>query len=321
MSKLRAAVIGAGYFGRLHASKLAAHPEVELVAVADPDAARAQSVAREAGCRAAGGSDELVGRIDIASVAVPTELHHAVARPLIDAGVHVLIEKPIARTLEQADDLVRLAAERGAVLAVGHQERFNPAYIALRAEPGQALFIEAERLTAFRGRGTDVDIVLDLMIHDLDLVISLVGAEPVQVSACGFSVFTDALDIANARLDFANGCVANISASRISQSPVRKMRVFQTDSYLSADLQAARLRCLRRSPDAPGGVLVQEHAYDGADALAVEIDAFVGSVRARRTPPVDGEAGRRALKLALEIGSLVRVRLDRLFPRDAVSAA
>lgn len=321
MSKLRAAVIGAGYFGRLHASKLAAHPEVEMVAVTDPDAARAQSVAREAGCRAAGGLDELVGRIDIASVAVPTELHHAVARPLIDAGVHVLIEKPIARTLDQADDLVRLAAERGAVLAVGHQERFNPAYVALRAEPGQALFIEAERLTAFRGRGTDVDIVLDLMIHDLDLVLSLVGAEPVQVSACGFSVFTDALDIANARLDFASGCVANISASRISQSPVRKMRVFQADSYLSADLQAARLRCLRRSASAPGGVVVQEHAYDSTDALAVEIDAFVGCVRTRRTPPVDGEAGRRALKLALEIGGLVRARLDRLFPRDAVSAA
>ena len=321
MSKLRAAVIGAGYFGRLHASKLAAHPEVELVAVADPDATRARSVAREAGCRAAGGLEEIAGSIDIASVAVPTELHHAVARPLIDAGVHVLIEKPIARTLEQADELVRLAAGRGAVLAVGHQERFNPAFVALRAEPGRALFIEAERLTEFRGRGTDVDIVLDLMIHDLDLVFSLVGAEPVHVSACGFSVFTDALDIANARLEFANGCVANISASRISQSPVRKMRVFQTDSYLSADLQAARLRCLRRSASAPGGVLVQEHAYDKADALAAEIDSFVGAVRARRAPPVDGEAGRRALRLALEIGGLVHARLDRLFPRDAVSAA
>lgn len=321
MSKLRGAVIGAGYFGSLHASKLAAHPEVELVAVADPDATRARSVAREAGCRAAGGLEEIAGSIDIASVAVPTELHYAVARPLIDAGVHVLIEKPIARTLEQADELVRLAAERGTVLAVGHQERFNPAFVALCAEPGRALFIEAERLTEFRGRGTDVDIVLDLMIHDLDLVLALVGAEPVHVSACGFSVFTDALDIANARLDFANGCVANISASRISQSPVRKMRVFQTDSYLSADLQAARLRCVRRSAGAPGGVLVQEHAYDRADALAAEIDSFVGAVRARRTPPVDGEAGRRALKLALEIGGLVRARLDRLFPRDAVSAA
>jgi predicted dehydrogenase len=314
-------VIGAGYFGRLHASKFAAHPAVELVAVADPDATRAQGVAREAGCRAVAALDQLVGGIDIASVAVPTELHHAVARPLIEAGVHVLIEKPIARSLEQADDLVRLAAERGSVLAVGHQERFNPAFTALRAEPGRALFIEAERLTEFRGRGTDVDIVLDLMIHDLDLVLSLVGAEPVHVSACGFSVFTDALDIANARLDFASGCVANISASRISQSPVRKLRVFQSDSYLSADLQAARLRCLRRSASAPGGVLVQEHAYDSADALAAEIDAFVGAVRARGTPPVDGVAGRRALKLALEIGGLVRTRLDRLFPRDAASAA
>lgn len=321
MSKLRAAVIGTGYFGRLHASKLAADREVELVAVADIDAARAESVARETGCRPVRDFRELIGSIDIASVTVPTESHHAIARPLVDAGVHVLVEKPLARTLDEADDLARLAAERGVIVAVGHQERFNPAFVALCAERGRALFIEAERLTEFRGRGTDVDIVLDLMIHDLDLVLSLVGAEPVQVSACGFSVFTDALDIANARLEFASGCVANISASRVSQSPVRKLRVFQTDAYLSADLQAARLRCVRRSPSAASGVVVAEQAFEGADALGTAITAFVGAVRARRPPPVDGEAGRRALKLALEIGELVRRRLDRLFPRDAVSAA
>lgn len=320
MNKLRAAVIGAGYFGRLHALKLAAHPEVDLVAVADPDAARAESVAREARARPAAGFSELIGRIDIASVTVPTEVHHSVARPLIEAGVHVLIEKPIARTLEQADDLVRLAAERGTLLAVGHQERFNPAFVALRTVPGRALFVEAERLTEFRGRGTDVDIVLDLMIHDLDLVLALTGAEPVQVSACGFSVFTDALDIANARLEFPSGCVANISASRVSQSPVRKMRVFQTDTYLSADLQGAQLRCVRRAPATASGVVVEEQAFDRADPLGAEVSAFVTSVRTRKPLPVDGEAGRRALKLALEIGGLVRARLDRLFPRNAVNA-
>ena len=321
MSKSRAAVIGAGYFGRLHALKLAANPEVELVAVADLDAARAEAIAREAGCRAVRDFRELIGNIDIASVAVPTESHHALARPLIEAGVHVLIEKPIAKTLEQADDLLRLAAARGAFVAVGHQERFNPAFVALRAEPSRALFIEAERLTEFRGRGTDVDIVLDLMIHDLDLVLSLIGSEPVHVSACGFSVLTDALDIANARLEFASGCVANISASRVSQSPVRKLRVFQTDSYVSADLQAARLRSVRRSSTAASGVVVGEQSFQSADALGAGIAAFVSAVRAQRTPPVDGEAGRQALKLALEIGGLVRKRLDRLFPRGAVSAA
>ena len=320
MNKLRAAVIGAGYFGRLHALKLAAQPEVELVAVADPDAARAESVAREAGGRPAAGVHELLGSIDIASVTVPTELHHSIARPLIDAGVHVLIEKPIARTLEQADELVRLAAARGTLLAVGHQERFNPAFVALRGTPGRALFIEAERLTEFRGRGTDVDIVLDLMIHDLDLVLALVGAEPVHVSACGFSVFTDALDIANARLEFADGCVANISASRVSQSPVRKMRVFQTDAYLSADLQGAQLRCVRRAPATASGVVVEEQTFDRADPLGAEISTFTNSVRTRKSLPVDGEAGRRALRLALEIGTLVRARLDRLFPRNAVNA-
>jgi len=321
VSKSRAAVIGAGYFGRLHALKLAANPEVELVAVADVDAARADAIAREIGCRAVRDFRDLIGDIDIASVAVPTESHHALARPLIEAGVHVLIEKPIAKTLEQADDLLRLAAARGALVAVGHQERFNPAFVALRAEPSRALFIEAERLTEFRGRGTDVDIVLDLMIHDLDLVLSLIGSEPVHVSACGFSVLTDALDIANARLEFASGCVANISASRVSQSPVRKLRVFQTDSYVSADLQAARLRSVRRSSTAASGVVVGEQSFQSADALGAGIAAFVSAVRARRTPPVDGEAGRRALKLALEIGDLVRKRLDRLFPRGAVSAA
>lgn len=321
MNKLRAAVIGGGYFGRLHASKLAANPEVELVAVADLDGARAESVARETGSRPTRDFRELIGSIDIASVAVPTESHHAIARPLIDAGVHVLVEKPIARTLDEADDLVRLAAQRDVVMAVGHQERFNPAFLALRAEPGRALFIEAERLTEFRGRGTDVDIVLDLMIHDLDLVLALVGTEPVHVSACGFSVFTDALDIANARLEFASGCVANISASRVSQSPVRKLRVFQTDSYLSANLQAPQLRCVRRSPTTASGVVVAEQSFESTDALAAEIAAFVSAARTRRAPPVDGEAGRRSLKLALEIGQLVRNRLDRLFPRDAVSAA
>lgn len=321
LNRLRAAVIGGGYFGRLHASKLAANPDVELVAVVDVDAKRAESVAKETGSRPAHDFRELIGVIDMASVTVPTESHHAIARPLIEAGVHVLVEKPIARTLDEADDLARLAAERGVLVAVGHQERFNPAFVALRAEPGRALFIEAERLTEFRGRGTDVDIVLDLMIHDLDLVLSLVGSEPVQISACGFSVFTDALDIANARLEFASGCVANISASRVSQAPVRKLRVFQTDSYLSADLQGARLRCVRRSSTAPSGVVVAERSFEGADALGTEIAAFIGAVRARRPPPVDGEAGRRALKLALEISELVQVRLERLFPRNSVSAA
>jgi len=321
VSKLRAAVIGAGYFGRLHAAKLAANPHVELLAVVDLDAARADAVAREAGCRPSRDFRELFGNIDIASVTVPTESHHAIALPLIDAGVHVLIEKPIAKTLQQADELVGLAADHGTLLAVGHQERFNPAFVALRAEPSRALFVEAERLTEFRGRGTDVDIVLDLMIHDLDLILSLIGSEPVHVSACGFSVLTDALDIANARLEFASGCVANISASRVSQSPVRKLRVFQTDSYVSADLQGGRLRSVRRSATAASGVVVDEKSFERADALGAAIAAFVDAVRTGRPPPVDGVAGRRALKLALEIGELVRLRLERLFPRGAVSAA
>jgi predicted dehydrogenase len=311
-AKLRAAVAGVGYFGRLHAQKLAANTALELVAVADRDAARAEAVAREVGCRAVRDVRELAGAVDLCSVTVPTEAHHEVAGLLIESGVHVLIEKPIAETLAQADDLLRRAAARGVMLGVGHQERFNPAFVALREGITRALFIEAERLAPFKPRGVDVDVVLDLMIHDLDLVLALAGADPVGVSACGFKVFGDAVDIASARLEFADGSVASLSASRVSQSPVRKLRVFQQDLYASADLQAGRLRSVSRARDEDARILEVERAFDGADALRVEIDAFVAAVREGRAPPVTGEDGRRTLKFALEVSELVHRRLARL---------
>lgn len=321
VSRLRAAVIGAGYFGRLHARKLAADAKVDLVAVADVDGARAGSLARECGCRAVLDHRELIGSIDLASLAVPTEAHHELARSLLDASVHLLIEKPITSTLAQADDLIRLARARGVTLAVGHQERFNPAFIALREELTRALFIDAERLAAFKSRGGDVDVVLDLMIHDLDLVLALTGADPVGVSACGFRVITDAVDIANAQLEFADGCVANLSASRVSQSPVRKLRVFQPDGYVSADLQGTRLRSVRRSSRASAGVAESARSFEDADALGAEIEDFVSAVRAGRAPAVSGEDGRRALGLALQVGELVRRRLERLSAGDGASRA
>ena len=288
--KLRAAVVGVGYLGQFHAEKLAALKDVELVAVADADAARAKHVAAKHGCAAHTDPLELIAGVDLVSIAVPTELHHAVARGFLDAGVHVLVEKPIARTLGEADALVALALKRGALLAVGHLERFNPAFRALAAILERPLFIDCERLSGFKQRGIDVDVVLDLMIHDLDLVLSMARSEIGQVSACGFQVMTDSIDIANVRIEFASGCVANLSASRVSQSPVRKLRVFQTDQYASADLQAGRLRVVRR--DARGGAITEdESGFDDRDALRAEIENFVAAVMLKVAPSTSANAG------------------------------
>lgn len=308
--KLRAAVIGVGYLGQFHAEKLAALKGVELVAVLDADAARARQIAAKHGCEALADPRELPGRVDLVSIAVPTDRHHEVALPLLEAGVHALVEKPIARSLEEADALLGAARRGGALLAVGHLERFNPAFRALAAASTKPLFIDCERLSGFKQRGIEVDVVLDLMIHDLDLVLSLARGEIAQISACGFQVLTDSIDIANVRIEFADGCVANLSASRVSQAPVRKLRVFQHDGYASADLQAGKLRMVRR--DARKGEIVEdEAAFDDRDALRAEIEEFVDAVRSGRRPPVAGEDGRKALALALEVGRLVRARLER----------
>ena len=284
-NKLRAAVIGVGYLGQFHAEKLAALESVELVAVVDADAARARQIAGKHGCEALADPRALQGRVDLVSIAVPTDGHHDVALPLLEAGVHVLVEKPIARSLEEADAMLAAASTK-------------------------PLFIDCERLSGFKERGIDVDVVLDLMIHDLDLVLSLVKGEIAQISACGFQVLTDSIDIANVRIEFADGCVANLSASRVSQAPVRKLRVFQHDGYASADLQAGKLRMARRDAR-KGGIVEDEATFDDRDALRAEIEGFVDAVRSGRRPPVAGEDGRKALALALEVGRLVRTRLER----------
>ncbi len=319
MNKLRAGVIGVGYLGRFHAEKYAACKGVELLGVADSDHARAKEVGAKLRCTAFFDYRELLPRVDVVSIAVPTESHHAVAQAALEAGVHVLLEKPLTRTLEEAASLVALARERGLRLGTGHLERFNPAFRALEKQLDRPLFIDCERLSGFKQRGTDVDVVLDLMIHDLDLVLAMVRSEPESVSACGFSVLTDSIDIANARLEFPDGCVANLSASRVSQSPVRKLRVFQSDLYISADLQAAKLRAVRKAAESMRTVET-ETGFDGADALRAEVEAFVAAVREGREPPVTGEDGRRALALALEVGRLVRERLAR-FSAASGSAA
>jgi predicted dehydrogenase len=324
MARLRTAVIGVGYMGKFHAEKLAACTEAELVALADRDAARAREIAAALGCAAVADFRELLGRIDAACVAVPTALHREVVGACLEAGVHVLVEKPLARSLEEADALLERARTRNLVLQVGHLERFNPAFRALAARPARPLFIDIERLSAFKPRGADVDVVLDLMIHDLDLVLALARAPVAAVSASGFRVLTGAIDIANAQIEFADGCVASLAASRVSQSAVRKFRVFWRDLYVSADLQGHRLRYVRRrgaggasgvegSPAsiADGSIEETEERFEQTDALRAQAEAFVRAAKERAAPQVTGEEGRRALALALRVSELVRERLAR----------
>jgi predicted dehydrogenase len=283
--------------GRYHAQKFAALPGVELTLV-DPDPSRAQV------------SDfrQVLERIDAAVVAVPTNLHHAVARACLEKGVHLLVEKPLAATLEEADDLVALAQQKGLVLQVGHVQRYSEAFQALARRVDKALYIDAERLAGFKQRGAEVDVILDLMIHDLDLAFSLARSEVNEVSACGFRVLTDDIDIASVRLEFANGCVADLAASRVSQAVVRKFRVFQPGLYASADLQGGKLRYVRQ---ALGAIEETEETHAGGDALATQAESFVLAIRDKRPVLVDGAEGRRVLKIALDIGRLVRERLAR----------
>lgn len=295
---MKLAVIGAGHMGRFHAEKFSRLPGVELAAVVDRDAARATV------------SDyrTVIGKIDAAVVAVPTDLHHEVARACLERGLHVLVEKPLAATLAEADDLVDLAAKKNLVLQVGHVQRYSSAFRALAARVDRPLYIDAERLAGFKQRGAEVDVILDLMIHDLDLALSLARVEVSAVSACGFRVLTSDIDIASARVEFASGCVADLSSSRVSQAVVRKFRVFQPGLYASADLQGGKLRYVRQSE---GAIQETEETHAGGDALEAQAQAFLEAVQKRNPPAVDGVEGRRVLKLALDIGRLVRERLAR----------
>jgi predicted dehydrogenase len=308
--RLRTAVIGVGYLGRFHAQKYAQLPRSQLVGVVDANADAAGKVAAELGVRAYTDYRELLGRVDAVSLAVPTPLHHAIGRALLEHGVHVLIEKPIATTIVEARDLVASAQARGCVLQVGHLERFNPAIMAAAGRLGAPRFVESHRLAPFKQRGTDVNVVLDLMIHDIDLIQELVGAPIESIDAVGASVFSGEIDIVNARLRFAGGCVANTTASRISMKQERKIRIFQDDAYLSIDLQQKVLTVIRKKDDAPvdspAQVSIEEESYEQGDALLAEIDAFLTAIEEKRPPVVTGEDGLRALETALKITALVQ---------------
>jgi predicted dehydrogenase len=310
MQLVRTAVIGVGYLGRFHAQKYAALPGAALLAVVDPDRDARERVAAEVGCSAVADYREILGDVDAVSIATPTPLHFPIASECLERGVHVLVEKPVTETPAQARDLIGSAARRGLVLQVGHLERFNAAILALAGTLGVPRFIESHRLAPFRERGTDVNVVLDLMIHDIDLIQSLARAPVESIDAVGASVFSSGLDIANARIRYAGGCVADTTASRVSMKTERKLRLFQDDAYVSIDLQQKVLTIVRKPPAgadaAPGQMVVEERCYEQGDALKLEIEAFLASIRERRPPVVTGEDGLRALETAIRITELVQ---------------
>jgi predicted dehydrogenase len=302
---LRLAVVGIGHLGRHHARILATLTGVQLVAVVDTIPERASDAAAATGARALTDFRELRGQVDAAVVSVPTELHRDVSVALLESGIAVLAEKPMARSLREADEMIAAAGAAGVTLAVGQTERYNPAVTAVMPLVTSPRFVEVHRLGVFPDRSLDIDVVFDLMIHDLDIILAIVPSEVSSIEAVGVPVLTPKYDIANARLRFASGCIANVTASRISRDRVRKIRFFQPDAYLSIDYAAQEVegwRLVRRDgsrPSIQGGPLPVQRD----EPLKCELADFVAAVREQRKPLVDGEAGRRALALATEIAA------------------
>ncbi len=298
MNKIRTGVVGVGYLGQFHAEKYAALPNVELMGVVDPDRARGEQVAQKLRTRAFTDASQLLGDVDAVSIAVPTVHHYPIARQFLDAGVHVLLEKPITVTLEQADELIAIAERKQVVLQVGHIERFNPAITSVKPLLRSPRYLQAERSAPFTVRCTDVNVVLDLMIHDLDIVTDLSGSRPKEVSAMGASVITKEVDSAIARIVFENGCVADVAASRISDEKKRVLRVFDGDALYTADYQTQKATVSRRSTGTVPALVAAEIPAERRDTLRDEITAFVDCIEKRIRPLVSGAEGRNALALA-----------------------
>ena len=305
---MRTAVVGVGYLGRFHAQKYASLPNSHLVGVADPSAKARSAVAAELGVAAYADYRELLGHVDAVSVVTPTPMHFEVAKNFLDAGASVLVEKPMTVTVAEGESLIELARRANRILQVGHLERFNAAVQAVQPALTVPRFIESARLAPFKHRGTDVDVVLDLMIHDIDLILSIVRSPVVAVDAIGSSVFSGEVDIANARLRFANGCVANATASRVSMKTERKLRLFQDDAYISVDLHQKVLTVIRKGGIGADGVpqvAIEENIYEQGDALKDEIAAFLESAATGSAPAVSGEDGLLALRTAVSIAEQV----------------
>ena len=306
---LRAAVVGVGYLGAFHAEKYASLDGVQLVAVVDADRARAEEIGQRLSTEALFDYQQLFGRVDCVSLAVPTPQHFTLAAALLEQGIDVLVEKPITATAAQGQELVARAAAGGRILQVGHLERFNPAIRSLPGIISRPRFIECHRLAPFVERGTEVDVILDLMIHDLDVILSVVAAPVERLEAVGVPVLSETVDIANARLRFSDGVIANVTASRVALKRERKIRFFQADAYVSVDYGDKRIRICRRLPGTAGGlptIDVEERSFTDADPLFDEIEAFVHAVHTRRPPLVDGATAVRAM----EVAELIRASLE-----------
>jgi len=307
---LKVAVVGAGHLGKWHADKYAACADCELVAVVDSNTDVAREIASKHGAEAFQDYRDILSRVDAISLVVPTSLHYKIGREFLEAGIHCLIEKPVTESVDEADVLLQIARDRQLVLQVGHIERFNSVMQGIRERLHRPQFIESTRLAPFTLRATDVSVILDLMIHDIDLILDLVDSPLSRISASGISVLSNTIDIANARLEFENHCVANVTASRISRKRERKLRIFQKDAYLSADLQDKLLAVNRKgktdNPDGVKDITHEEFHFEDNDALNLEVLDFVNAVRTGSQPQVSGEDGRRALQTAISITSQIR---------------
>lgn len=333
MKKIKAAVIGIGHLGRLHVQNYQLIPDAEIVGIYDIDTERAHKVANEFQVRAFENLEPLLQQIEAASIVVSTTSHFEITQACIEQGVHCLVEKPITSTLSEAERLIQLVKEKDLILQVGHIERFNPAIVALNGFELNPMFIESHRLASFNPRGTDVAVVLDLMIHDIDIILHLVKSPVTKIDASGVAVVTDEVDIANARLGFANGCVANITASRISQKKMRKMRLFQRNAYIGIDFLQKFSEVYQlvdsdnikiRSNQIPiefgqldqygksKKITYERHQIEEANALKMELESFLNSIRTGKHPAVSGEEGQEALRVAIEITDMIKSQVKAL---------
>ncbi len=304
MGKIRVGVVGVGSLGQHHARVYASMPEATLVGVVDPFPGRAEEVAKPLGTQVFPSYSDLFGKVDAVSIATPTILHAEIGKKFLQEGVHVLVEKPIAHTLEEADSLIRVARDNNRVLQVGHLERFNPAVVRLREIVQKPRFFEAHRMGLFSPRSLDIDVILDLMIHDLDIISLLVPSPVVRVDAVGIAILSNRIDIANVRLHFEDGCVANITASRVSMEKIRKLRLFHKNEYISVDYTRQEVAVFSLNPRLGGGIpeiVNRKLTPERKEPLREELTAFIGAVCGNQPVECSGEEGRKALDLALQI--------------------
>ena len=310
---LKVAVVGVGHLGKWHADKYAAAADCELVAVVDTNIENARDIAQKHGAEAYSDYREIIPLVDAISLVVPTSLHYKIAREFLEAGIHCLIEKPITESIAQAETLIEIARDNKLVLQVGHIERFNSVMIGIVERLDKPRFLESTRLAPFTTRATDVSVILDLMIHDIDIILDLIGSPIKRISASGISVLSDTIDIANARIEFENHCVANVTASRISRKRERKLRIFQKNTYLSADLQdkllAVNFKSELDNEEGYRDIRHEEYRFEDNDALNLEVLDFINAIKTGGRPKVDGEDGKRALETAIAITTLIKESL------------